>query len=264
MKKTMILFFLAALSAGLYAENLENLLGSKNASALLKGDPVTEVQSRNPEPRLIPEVAGVKHIIDTVKKGFTPNMMVESLYIYKKPAGANKGTWTENELSALYNKALAISTLEGIQYYSTSRKTMRTFYETSSVVDNPEKKNPLPDPTYFVPPRELTLYARQKDGTFGDNIYKYTYYTEKNYLLFIQENLTTMTAGIIPAVGKNKLHSLVAVIDADEYLLIYVSSMADVASIPGIAQRVGNSFSTRADAIMNWFTSQADTVFSSR
>jgi hypothetical protein len=80
-------------------------------------------------------------------------------------------------------------------------------------------------------------------------------------LLFVQENLTLMNAGIIPAVGKNKLRSAVVVIDAGEYLLIYAASMARAASVPGMGRRVGASFSTRAEAILKWFFGQADKAF---
>ncbi len=263
MKKIILLFIAVFSGIGLYAEELESLVGADRAAILLQGDTITELQSKKPEPALIPDMPGVQNIIQTVRNSFSPNIMVESLYIYKKPAEANQGTWTTDERTAVYNNALALSSLAGIQYYSTSRKTMRTFYETSAVIDNPETKTPRKDPTYFIPPRELIIYARQKDGTFGDNIYKYTYHTEDKYLVFIQENLTTMTAGIIPVIGKNKLHSVVAVIDAGEHLLIYVVSMADAASVPGMGQRVGESFSTRAEAILNWFTGQADQGFKS-
>jgi hypothetical protein len=138
---------------------------------------------------------------------------------------------------------------------------MRTFYESSSVVSGADGKKKLPDPSYFVPPTELTVYARQKDLSFGDNIYRYDYYARADSLVFVQENLTGMNYGIIPAVGKNKLRSMVAVLDAGDYLLIYAVSMAKAASLPGMNERVGRSFSSRAEAILTWFTGQADKAF---
>jgi hypothetical protein len=138
---------------------------------------------------------------------------------------------------------------------------MRTFYETSGVIDGPESQNPLPDPSYRVPPPELTLYARQKDMTFGDNIYQYTYYAGQDSLVLTQRNLTGMTYGPITAVGKNKLCSLIAVIDADAYLVIYAVSMAKVVSLPFLNRRVGRAFSTRLEALLTWFSGKADRVF---
>jgi hypothetical protein len=77
----------------------------------------------------------------------------------------------------------------------------------------------------------------------------------------VQENLTTMTYGIIPAIGKHNLRSMVAVFDAGEYLLLYVTSMAKAASVPGMSSRAGASFSNRAEAIVKWFYSRADRAF---
>jgi hypothetical protein len=138
---------------------------------------------------------------------------------------------------------------------------MRTFYETSTVIDGPDTKRPLPDPSYTTPPAELTIYARQKDLTFGDNLYQYTYYAHPGGLIFVQENLSTMNYGPIVVVRKNRLRSVVAVLDAGDSLLVYVASMAKAASFPGMNERAGRSFSNRATAILSWFTKRADGVF---
>jgi hypothetical protein len=263
MKRIILLFITFCSAFVLYGEELEMLVGAERAALLLAGDFVSEIQFNNPTPLLVPAVAGVQDSIQSVQNSFRPNTMAESLYLYKKPADANQVAWTEDELTAIYNNSLALSSLAGIQYYSSSRKTMRTFYETSVVIDNLENKNPRRDPVYQIPPKDLTLYARQKDLTFGDNVYQYTYHKEDDYLVFIQENLSSMNIGIIPVVGKNRLRSVITIIDAGENLLVYVVSMAETIMFPGISERVGNSFSTRAEAILTWFTGQADKAFQS-
>jgi hypothetical protein len=189
-----------------------------------------------------------------------PSFFVETLSLYRKPP-AQARSWTTQERTAIYNESLALSSLAGIQYYSASRQEMRTFYETSVIVSGSDGKNPLPDPVYAFPPSRLIVYARQKDLSFGDNVYRYNYYAYPDSLVFVQENLTTMNYGIIPAVRKNKLRSMVAVLDAGEYLLIYAVSMAKAASFPGMGERVGSSFSTRAEAVLKWFKGQADKAF---
>lgn len=263
MKKIIVLFAALCSVFALHAENLETLVSAEKARTLLSGESIGEIQFSNPTPILVPNKIAVQNLIQSIQNSFNPNTIVESLYLYKKPAGANLRAWTDEERTALYNHSLALSSLTGIQYYSSSRKTMRTFYENSVIIDDPKSKNPQKDPVYAVPPKELILNARQKDLTFGDNVYQYTYHAEDDYLVFVQENLTAMKAGIIPVVGKNKLRSAVAVIDAGEYLLIYVASMAETMMFPGIKERVGNSFSTRAEAILSWFSDQADQAFAS-
>jgi hypothetical protein len=233
---------------------------------LLSEGIVTRVQQKEIQPELTPRHGFTRTIVDETIQKLDANILVESLSLYRKPPGSSAGgagteAWTEAERRALYNQALALSTLEGIQYFSTSRNRMRTFYEVSTVIDGPDTGNPLEDPVYALPPAELVLYARQKDLTFGENIYRYTYYARTEALLFVQENITSMNVGIIPAVGKNRLHSVVAVLDAGPYLIVYAASMARAASVPGMSRRVGASFSTRAEAILKWFTGRADRAF---
>jgi len=138
---------------------------------------------------------------------------------------------------------------------------MRVFYESSTVIDDPVGKKPLPDPSFAVCPDSLTLYARQKDLTFGDNIYRLEYRTGADIIFFSQENLSSMNAGLIPAIGRNKFRTVMAVIDAGDSLLIYAAAMARTASVPGMGDRVGASFTNRVKAILKWFVGRADRVF---
>lgn len=259
----MILFIVLFVGITIYGEDLELLIGAEQAEILLNGDSINELQTKNPNSSLVPNISGVQELVQSVQSSFDPNIMVESLYLYKKPAEANPNAWTADERTALFNHSLALSSLAGVEYYSTSRKKMRTFYEISEIIDNPESKIPQQDPQFSVLPEDLMLYARQEDLTFGDNIYQYVFHIEENYLVFVQENLTDIRAGIIPVAGKNQLRSVVAVIDSGEYFLIYLVSMADTILLPGLSKRMGESFSTRAEAVLHWFTGQADKAFAS-
>ena len=243
------------------AMTLEDLAGPDHAKTLLAGEKPLLTQFKDPQFRLVPWHNVLRELLRTVHNELGPSVMVETLHLYKKPPEAEKPAMSAAEEASLFNEVLALSTLEGIEYFSATRGTMRTFYASSSVIDGPSSKKPVSDPKFSQPPAELTLYARQKDLTFGDNFYQYDFYYSKGYLIFIQQNLTALTAGIIPAVGRNKLRSVVAVLDADEYLLVYAASLAKAASVPGMNDRVGNSFSNRAEAIVRWFSNQADKAF---
>jgi hypothetical protein len=242
-----------------FPSSLEELAGPEHVLALLAGENPVQVQSRNPRPQLLPRHQFSRGLIETVLLDLQPNIMVETLHIYEKPGPA--AAWSADEKTRLYNNLLALSTLTGLQYFSASRGVMRTFYETSIVIDNPSRRTPLPDPLYQIPAMELTVYARQRDLTFGDNIYQYDYYFIPDGLIFIQQNLTSLRSGIITAVPRNNLRSVVAVLDAGNYILVYAASMANTASFPGMRDRIGNSFVNRAEAIFNWFNNQADKAF---
>jgi len=252
-------FFLFSLASPLFSASLDELVGAEQVAVLRAAvEPLTEVQQKTPSPRLLPRHGELERFIAGIQNSLDPNLFVETLSLYRKPHAAS---WDKTEQTRLLNQLVALSTLAGIQYYSESRKTMRTFYESSGVIDNPTNKNPLPDPVYTALPDSLTLYARQKDLTFGDNIYTFSFKTGGDYIFFVQENLTSMNAGIFPAIGKNKLHSLIAVIDAGDCLLIYAAAMAKTVSVPGMGDRIGHSFTNRAKAILKWFTGRAGEVF---
>jgi hypothetical protein len=241
-----------------FSLTLEELTGAETANRLRSG-PVSETQLGKPALKLLPALPELLQFTANSMASLEPTLAVETLYLYKKPKPAV--VWNENLRTALFNQMTALSTLTGIEYFSATRNTMRTFYEYSSVIDSPSSKKPLSDPVFDKPPPQYALFARQKDLTFGDNIYRYEYKATEGVLFFIQENMTSMSYGIIPAVGKNKLRSVLAVIDCGDSLLIYAVSMAKAASIPGMTDRIGNSFRNRADAVYKWFASGADKVF---
>ena len=250
---------------GVYGQNsavlIESLIGQEKTAALLAGEKLILSQFNGVQPRYIPQRPSLITLVDTIRRDLEPSVMVETLFVYEKPENAKKEAWSAEEEAKLYNGILALSTLAGLQYYSASRGAMRTFYETSSVIDGQSTKRPIPDPVFSRPPARLTIQARQKDLTFGDNIYQYDYYSEADAFFFIQQNLTSLSYGIIPAVSKNKLQSVAAIIDAGNYLLVYIASMSKAVSLPGMKERIGNSFANRSEAIFNWFSGQADKAF---
>jgi hypothetical protein len=260
---TLLLLVLAAFSGAgrLFAVSLEDLVSPGQAAALISGERPAEIQFKEPRFRLLPRHGPAGEIIGGARESLDPGIMVETLSLYKKPAAAGRSPWTEAERLRLYNGILALSTLTGLQYYSASRKTMRTFYESSCVIDDPSAKTAVPDPVFRISNSRLTIFARQKDLTFGDNVYQYDYYSFPDALILVQENLTSLKYGIITAVGQNRLRSVMAVIDAGEYLVVYAVSMAKAASLPGMKERIGNSFSNRAEAMLKWFEGRADSAF---
>jgi len=252
------LFLFTFIIPCVFSLSLEELVGLEAANRLRSGS-VSETQLGKPALKFLPALPDLRQFVTNSMASLEPTLAVETLYLYKKPNSA--AVWNDSLRSALFNQMTAISTLAGIEYFSATRNAMRTFYEYSSVIDTPSSKKPLPDPVFDRPPAQYTLFARQKDLTFGDNIYRYEYKTAESALFFVQENMTSMSYGIIPAVGKNRLRSVLAVIDCGDSLLIYAVSMAKAASVPGMTDRIGNSFKNRADAVYKWFVSGADKLF---
>jgi hypothetical protein len=260
------IFSFSMLALPVFSAPLEELV-DKGLAASMKtvSEPITELQMRNPSPRLLPKHEELQSFVRGTLRGLEPNILVETLSLYQRPQSsrqtANPAGWSRDEQAGLLNQLLALSTLTGIQYYSESRKAMRIFYESSVVIDDPSGKKPQPDPSFAVCPDSLALYARQKDLTFGDNIYSFEYHTGADIIFFSQENISSMSAGIIPAIGRNKFRTVMAVIDAGDTFLIYAAAMAKTASVPGMGERIGASFTNRVKAILKWFVGRADGVF---
>ncbi|MDR2510164.1 MAG: hypothetical protein LBC77_05925 [Spirochaetaceae bacterium] len=210
---------------------------------------------------LMPRYRPLVNAIESARRELEPGILIESIGLYKKPRPGRP--WNIEEKTALFNGMVSISTLEGLRYYSSSRKKSRLFYETSSIIDSTEARGPRPDPVFtpFSLPSELRFFAKQKDLTFGENIYSYQFTVLNDAILFTQSNITTMYYGPIPVLGQGKLRSVAAVIDAGDTLVLYVASMASAISFPGMKNRVSASFSTRAQAILSWFSEKAALVY---
>jgi len=251
--------------------SLENLIGQELSSSLLAGERQVLSHFTNIQPQLMPDNEILARHVRNIISSLNPGIMVETLNIYPKPEGAANRPWTNAESTNLYNNLLALSSLAGIEYFSASRGAMRTFYESSIVIDSPTARRAIADPFFAEPPAELTIYASQRDLTFGTNIYQYNYYFPQSempsgqiphgIMIFVQENLTALSYGIIPAVSRNRLRSIVAVIDTDTHIVVYAASMARASTLPGIRDRIGSSFSNRAEAIFMWFSGRADLVY---
>jgi len=246
---------------GVHGLALEDLLAPHHVSALLAGESPILVQFSSPTPQLVPQHEALRRHVEATRSDLGPSVMVEILFLYRKPPHAERTAWTHEEKLRLYNEIVALSTLAGLQYFSASRGVMRTLYETSQVIDGPSTRSPLPDPVFTRPPAELTVYVSQRDQTFGDNVYRFNFFTEPDAMIITQQNLTALSVGIIRAVGRNNLRSTVGILDAGEYILVYASSMARAASVPGMRERIGNSFTTRTEAIIQWFSGRADRAF---
>jgi hypothetical protein len=260
--KPVFFFSLSFLIAGAaFSLSLEEAAGKETAAKLMREGTLTAVQTRRARPLLLPDHYFIRDLIGSEINAVDPSYIVENLYLYAKPAAED--SWTTAGRNALYNGMTAMSTLAGVEYYSISEKGMDILYESSVVIDGPDTGNPRPDPVFGTPPSVLTLYARQKDRKFGENIYQYSYYAQPDALILIQQNLTDMNTGLIRMIGKNNLRTILAVMDTKNHLLIYAVSLIKAPSFPGMKGRIGDSFTNRTAAVVKWLSGQADKAFKS-
>lgn len=194
-------------------------------------------------------------------KAEEPSVVVEALFLWKKPhdstVEALAKTATEAEILASYNVLRAIESLEGIEYYSASRKKMRVLYEYSSIIAGANDATPLPDQHLKSLPLDgEALYARQKDTTFGDNRYSISMLSSTGYVTQVSTNLNQIYLGILPVAAPGNIKLRILVLSVEDALLFYAVSSAKAIVIPGIKATLETSFGNRVEAVYTWFSRQ--------
>ncbi len=176
------------------------------------------------------------------------NIGVESVYFVK--------TEKEIPLLTIYNTLLSIHTMEGIQYYSRTRKKYRTLYTKSTVIAGKKDPTPLRDPEVTVLPAVKQLYIEQTDTTFGKNIYKTTYKTEGKVIWVEMTNETPFYFSFIRMVKKGDISINLLITKTDTGLVFYGITSAKTISFFGIERKNKESFYNRMKALYTWFVHQ--------
>jgi hypothetical protein len=185
-----------------------------------------------------------------------PSILVEAVFALPRarlPGAAARAA----ELASIYGILRSLGSLQGIEYYSASHKAMRTLYAESWIISGPESKARLIDPAPPLPgalPVAETLFAFQRDLSFGANTYRYDYAAFPGAVSVKSGNLTRMSYGIVPVMAPGGLATWLLVVQADDAILFYALSGA---SAPGIFKgKLEDSFSNRAEALFRWFSAK--------
>ncbi len=189
--------------------------------------------------------------------GEDPPVLVETIFILPRKAPSNPAAM-EAERASLYGLMRSIGSLEGIEYYSASRKKMRTFYAESYLISDPKSRTRLPDPAPpaagAIPSAE-TFYAFQRDLSFGSNVYRYEFESDSAAIRVTTTNMTTMSYSLVPVMSPGALKTRLLIIQAEDAIVFYAESGA---AAPGLFKgKLEDSFSNRAEALFKWFSSRA-------
>ncbi|MCK5200859.1 MAG: hypothetical protein KAR21_21040 [Spirochaetales bacterium] len=178
---------------------------------------------------------------------------VESLYLLKY-SDFNYG----NSIApvSIYNTLLSIKTMKGIEYYSQSRKKMRTLFTESYEIVSPDDLKPVADPVIKIIPQILNRYLLQTDKTFGENIYETVYKFEGSAIWVKMVNTTKMKYKFIPMVKPGNMSVNLFILPMEDGLLFYGVSAAETASFFGLEKAKKESFYNRIKAMYNWFSAQ--------
>lgn len=255
-----LLVLMALAPFGLIAEgqaaqgsSLASLLPADAASALASSGKAVSTSAGKLS--LIPNHQAAKAIREAVEKE-KPSLIVEAVFALKRPKPADAAS-AQTELASVYGILRSLGSLQGIEYYSASRKKMRTFYAESYIIDGPDSKTALSDPKAPLAgaiPQSETVYAFQRDLSFGANRYRYEYAAFPDAICLSSSNLTKMSYGIVPVAAPGELSTRLLVIQADDAILFYAASGAKA---PGLVSgKLEDSFANRAEALFRWFSAK--------
>ena len=174
----------------------------------------------------------------------------ESLYLYKKkkPVSTEPGSDVP-KISVILR---SLSRLEGIQYYSESKKKMRTLYEKSFCVDGVKTKSRVADPIAGAGDGRYVV-ALHQDQSLGEDGNSDWYRQPPDSVAFFSQNAEAMNFTVFKLIDPGKLRVSLIVQDFGDYLLVYGLTRADFPAVPAIESRLNASFSNREEAIYEWF-----------
>ncbi len=180
---------------------------------------------------------------------------VESLYLLKYSDLIPGNSVTP---ISIYNTLLSIKTMKGIEYYSKSRKKMRTLFTESYEIISPDDPRPVADPVIQTIPQIINRYLLQTDKTFGENIYKTVYKFDGSAIWVNMINTTKMKYKFIPMVKPGNMSVNLFILPIKDGLLFYGVTAAETASFFGLEKTKKESFYNRIKAMYNWFSDQLE------
>lgn len=181
-----------------------------------------------------------------------PVFIVESLYLLKK---TQVGVQADGEIGKISSVLRNLSTMQGIQYYSNSRKRWETLYTEVYTVNNPDERTKIADPT-DKKADGLVSYVYQKDRSLSGCVYKFSYFEQAAQTSFRAENTEKIIYKGFNILKPEAMLLCLNAVETEKHIVFYITVRADAAKIPLVSERLAKSYGSRADAIYNWCVSK--------
>ncbi len=171
-----------------------------------------------------------------------PDFAIEALMFYPGKIAMNK----------LFTILHAAGSMQGITYYSNSKKKIRVLYEESWLINNLQEKKKLSDPVFTSMPAQASYMMWQKDATLGGIAYTVTLQSGTNWITSTAHNVSTVVYGIVPIIQPKRLFLRYLAIQTDEGILFYAVMSVRPLVFPGISERYISSLQNRITAVYSW------------
>ena len=227
--------------------NAKDIVGEKNYNQLVKeGKIVSTSFDEKPQLKLLPLSEKSNLIKNKLIKKEQKNFFYtyETLYFIPKQITVQKA----GEL------ARSISKMEGIKYYSNTKKKEVVLYKKAYTVEDASSKTKIADKTSGSADGKY-IYALLDDNSFGQIRYKISYSQSEQELLTSFVNSDDIGIGPIRAIMPEKLIINLLVIPCKEGIVVYLCADLESKNLPGVKAKITDSISSRIDAISKWFIS---------
>ncbi|MDA3956387.1 DUF6675 family protein [Oceanispirochaeta sp.] len=210
----------------------------------------------SPVVSLMPDFESKSRLEEELRR-FEPSGVVELLYTMPLPELKNSEGSKEDMLLHILQSMSAISTLEGIEYWSGSRKKMYLYLEEAYVVEKNKSSKKSADPVFTTLPDEpRTISVFQKDTTFGKAWYDVSYEVRNDSIRLSMINTTTIRYKFFPVLRDERLLIELIVIPREKDLLFYGLAAFRLGNTFGIEMKLDESFDHRMSALQTWFADQ--------
>ena len=255
MKKFIRVIIIACLvAASLYGEtaDLKQIVSTKYYNELIKNGSVKVFHDSNDmEMGLVPSSGYKSKLLKNRVKKSDKAFLFESLF-YLKKSDLSKSKLDINDVSRVMR---SISSMQGITYYSNTKKKDRVLYDKAYTISDPSSKVAIADKTTGNADGKV-LYCLLNDASFGITRYKLNYYQSNNELYSTFTTTDAMGLGPITGIEAGDLIINILVIDCGDSFLLYLAPDANCKNIPGIDKKVQDSLIARMDSIYKWFIKQ--------
>jgi len=203
-------------------------------------------------PKLVPFLPRRADLLAEVR-ALQPTVGVEILAIYP---GTGVPLDTPEALRRLYNLMHAASRMKGLEYYSASRRRMRTLFAESYSIDDPASRRPVPDRVFDGElPAEDRTFLFQQDLTFGGTVYRVEYFVDEGVLSLHTANLTPMRYLGIPMIRERESLTWICLAPYGTRILFYGLTCGKPLRLLGLekSRAQEDSFYHRLKAIYGWY-----------
>jgi len=200
---------------------------------------------------LIPSFIG-KAIVERDIRAFEPSGVVEVLYTMPLP-----DTGGQDMLLHILQSISAVSSLQGIEYWSGSRQSMYPYLEEAYAVEKRKSNKRIDDPVFnTLPVGPQTFAVYQNDTTFGKAWYDVTYEVTGDAIRLSMVNTTTIRYKFFPVLRDENLRIELVIVPGKKELLFYGLAAFKLGNTFGIQLHLDQSFDHRMSAFQIWFSNQ--------